>query len=240
MKKYMVGALAAGVLAAAGAAGVVLGGYASVAADVPHSSLVYGLLDMARQRAVVRNAADLEPPGDLNDSERVRRGAGNYAAMCAECHLSPGVTDSEIRKGLYPVPPDLANADPHTGHENEAMSPAERFWVIKHGIKSTAMAAWGKGGMTDENIWDLVALLEVLPRMGTAEYRSWVATSGGHMHGDVMAGGDEDHHHGGGDAEHHEGIVEAMAGERHHAGEAAAAPTPSGHTHAPGTPPHQD
>jgi hypothetical protein len=46
-------------------------------------------------------------PDDFGNLERVRRGAGNYDAMCINCHLAPEMPDSEIRKGLYPRPPNL-------------------------------------------------------------------------------------------------------------------------------------
>ncbi len=55
---------------------------------------------------------------------------GNYDAMCAQCHLGPGLGDSEIHKGLYPAPPNLSiinkNLDsahshghPHADHVHE-------------------------------------------------------------------------------------------------------------------------
>ncbi len=145
-------------------AGVIFSGAADVAADSPHHPLVHDALVTARLRAVARNARDVAVPADLGDQERVRRGAGNYDAMCAGCHLTPGGTDSEIRKGLYPEPPDLTDA-PQAAPPD---LPAQRFWVIKHGIKSTAMAAWGQGGMSDADLWDLVAFVDALPKMGRA------------------------------------------------------------------------
>ncbi len=190
MKQYILGAIAATATAGIVGAGVVFGGLVDVAADVPHSGVVFNALQQARERAVARAAADIAVPANMDDSERLRRGAGNYAAMCADCHLSPGTPDSEIRAGLYPAPPDLTRERPQddTGGAHAASpsrNAAEDFWVIKHGIKASGMAAWGRGGMSDENIWDLVAFIDALPQMGLAEYRAWVAASDGHSHGDT-------------------------------------------------------
>jgi mono/diheme cytochrome c family protein len=71
------------------------------------------------------------------------------------------VTKSEIRAGLYPHPPNLAQEDPD--------EPRRVFWTIKHGIKMSAMPAWGKS-FDDAAIWDLVAFLQKMPAMAPAAY----------------------------------------------------------------------
>jgi mono/diheme cytochrome c family protein/ketosteroid isomerase-like protein len=159
---------------------VVASGALSVAADEPHSSLVFGILDTARERSIETRADDIRVPA-LDDAGMVRRGAGNYDAMCAKCHLAPGMTATELNRGLAPTPPNLAkdaNADA-----------AEAFWVIKHGIKATGMPAWGKH-MEDQYIWDVVAFLRKLPSLSVEQYQAEVAASGGHSHG-----GGESHSH---------------------------------------------
>jgi len=156
------------------------GGYIDVSADTPHAPMVYGFIEEARERSIERNIQDIRPPADLSDPERIERGAGNYQAMCANCHLSPGMRSSEIRRGLYPPPPDL------TKTSNERLPAggvsARRFWVIKHGIKASAMPAWSKGGMEDSTIWDLTAFLGRLPALTPEQYKSMVSASEGHAH----------------------------------------------------------
>jgi mono/diheme cytochrome c family protein/ketosteroid isomerase-like protein len=157
---------------------VVVSGVLSVAADEPHSSLVFGILDTARERSIEARADDIQVPA-LDDAGMVRRGAGNYDAMCAKCHLAPGMAPTELNRGLSPTPPDLAkdaNADA-----------AEAFWVIKHGIRGTGMPAWGKH-MEDQYIWDVVAFLRKLPSLSVEQYQAEVAASGGHSHGDEVSG----------------------------------------------------
>jgi hypothetical protein len=75
------------------------------------------------------------------------------------------MSDSEIRPGLYPQPPNLARA---------SIEADEAFWVIKHGIKMSAMPAWGRTH-DDAAIWDMVAFLQQLPHLSPAQYRDIVA-----------------------------------------------------------------
>lgn len=189
MAKFLLGVLVTLIILAAAGAATIYSGVINVGADVPHSPLVYRVLDTARERSIERQAKSLEVPTDLDDPERIRRGAGNYDAMCVACHLSPGVENSEIRAGLYPVPPNLAKEQ----DEASASEQAIQFWVIKHGVKASGMPAWSKGGMDDASIWDLVAFIEKLPTLSPTEYRALVDSSDGHSHGGMD--GHHDHAH---------------------------------------------
>ncbi len=208
MNRFLMGVLTTLAIGVGIGAVAVYGGMFDVSADTPHSPLVYRLIETARERAVDRNARGLSVPTNLADADRVRRGAGNYAAMCVGCHLAPGKTDSEIRKGLYPQPPDLSRSD-----EAEANGAARQFWIIKHGIKASGMPAWSRGGIEDAAIWDLVAFLQQMPALSAEQYLAQVESSEGHAHGGL--------------ADH-----EDMHG---HAGEAEpSAVHPGGHDHADG------
>lgn len=172
-----------GVLATLGSA-LLLGallinsGAIDMAADTPHHPLIYRLIETARERSIMHRADGIAVPADLADGERLRRGAGNYEAMCVNCHLSPAIRSTEIRQGLYPVPPDLTLA-------TKDATAAGQFWVIKHGIKGSAMPAWSKGGIEDGAIWDLVALLQQLPAISEQSYQELIERSDGHSHGGV-------------------------------------------------------
>lgn len=198
MKGILIGAAGAVGIGAAIAATAATLGWIDVAADEPHAPAVYRLIEFVRERSIERRSGGIVPPADLGSPERVRRGAGNYDAMCADCHLAPGTDDSEIRRGLYPRPPKLSQAAP--GALPPTQAAARRFWIIKHGIKATGMPAWGKGGMDAADIWDLTAFVGVLPRLSAQQYRQQVAASEGHAHGGVgqahpsAAKGDEHRH----------------------------------------------
>jgi mono/diheme cytochrome c family protein len=113
-----------------------------------------------RNRSIAVRARALDAP-NLEDPTRIAAGAEHYAALCIGCHLAPGVTKSDIRPGLYPHPPNLAQEDPD--------DPRRAFWTVKHGIKMSAMPAWGKS-LDDAAIWDLVAFLQKLPAMTPDSY----------------------------------------------------------------------
>lgn len=165
----MLGGLAIGGVAVAG---FVWSGAYNVGADDPHIAPVYALMETIRDQSIRSRANDLKVP-DLDGRERIEQGAGNYNAMCAGCHLKPGVSETELSKGLYPAPPDLTRTE---------VDEAEAFWVIKHGIKASGMPAWGKS-MEDEYIWNMVALIRQLPILDPQAYQELVASSGGHSHG---------------------------------------------------------
>jgi len=119
-----------------------------VSADTPHSQPVYWLMQTVREYSIAARARDAVP-NDLSDAKRVTSGAGQYAEMCAACHLAPGMQRTEISQGLYPRAPEL--------RRGSSLTPAEEFWVVKHGIKMTGMPAWGLTH-DDEILWDVVAL----------------------------------------------------------------------------------
>ncbi len=222
MKPFALGVLAAVTAMLLAATALVLGGALDVAADSPHHRLLLRALELARERAIGRAASAIAVPADIDRASRIAAGAGNYAAMCVECHLSPGSGDSEIRRGLYPRPPDLsAKTDSAPPQAPFASAAARQFWIVKHGIKASGMAAWGIAGLSDDDIWNLVAFLRVLPTMNADAYLNAVQASAGHSHG-----GEAIH------AQHHDADPSAGA-------KPAVARKPV-HHHAPGTPAHVD
>ena len=149
-------------------------------ADAQHSAPVYSLLDYMRERSIELRAQNIKVPV-LNDPGQTVKGAGNYNAMCVQCHLAPGMAETELSRGLYPAPPNLSKT---------RLKPAHAFWAVKHGIKTSGMPAWGKS-MNDEEIWNMVAFLQQLPDLDAQGYRAMVAKSSGHSHAGAGAGHDE-------------------------------------------------
>lgn len=194
-------------------------GLYNIGADDTHTRPVYSVLQTLRERSIAARANDLQSP-DLTDPARIKQGAGNYNAMCTGCHLGPGMTETELSKGLYPTPPDL------TQH---MVDPKEAFWVIKHGIKASGMPAWGKS-MEDEYIWNMAAFLQTLPQLNAEQYQALVASSGGHSHGGGESGG----HSAGEASDHHDD------GDEHGHMEGMSMDKDKLHSHPPGTPAHQD
>lgn len=155
-------------------------GLYNFAADVPHTAVVRTLLETMRERSIETRVPAIQVPA-IGDEASIIRGAGNYDAMCVQCHRAPGMTDTELSKGLYPSPPDLSKETPGVAHA---------FWVIKHGVKASGMPAWGKS-MSDKDIWDIAGFLQALPKLDQAKYKAMVAQSSGHSHAHGSAHADE-------------------------------------------------
>jgi mono/diheme cytochrome c family protein len=156
-------------LLAAGVVGATIGfGLYNIGADAPHTRPVYKVLETLRDRSISVRAAGVKAPADLSDAKRIASGAGLYTEMCSGCHLAPGLEKTEMSQGLYPPAPELwRHAD---------LSAGEQFWAIKHGIKMTAMPAWGRTH-GDELIWDMVAFVRQLPKMSPAQYQAAIKSA---------------------------------------------------------------
>jgi mono/diheme cytochrome c family protein len=149
--------LAVGVI---GATLFIESGYYNIGADDHHTKPVLALIEELRERSIGARADTIELRY-VEDPEKIAAGARHYAELCVGCHLAPGVTKSEIRPGLYPHPPNLAQEDLHDGRR--------AFWIIKHGIKMSAMPSWSKS-LDDEAIWDVVSFLRKMPDMTPQTY----------------------------------------------------------------------
>ena len=191
--------------------GFLWSGLYNVAADDPHTRPVLVMMETLRDHSIHARSRDVEVP-KLDDQALVLKGAGQYAAMCTGCHLAPGMAESEIRPGLYPQPPDLSKVH---------VDPRDAFWVIKHGVKMSAMPAWG-GSHDDPTIWSMVAFLQKLPDLSPAQYKDLVAKA---PPDEEMEGGH--HHHHSGEEDHEAAsVTSAHAGQEesgHHHGDQNAA-----------------
>ena len=136
-------------------------GLYNIGADDHHTKIVLATIEQLRERSIGVRARAVEVP-PLENPNRVMAGAQSYAALCVGCHLAPGVTKSDIRPGLYPHPPNLAQED--------TKDTQRAFWIIKHGIKMSAMPAWGKS-LDDAKVWDIVAFVRKMPDMTPETYQ---------------------------------------------------------------------
>jgi mono/diheme cytochrome c family protein len=168
MRAWFLAAVGSLLAIAASASLAIYAGLYNVAADIPHTQPVFWLVETVRDRSIAIRAADVVVPGDLGDPKRIASGSGQYAAMCSGCHLAPGMKRTEISRGLYPRAPEL--------RRGSDLTPAEEFWVVKHGIKMTGMAAWGVTH-DDDLLWDVVAFLRKLPKLTPDQYQTLVRSA---------------------------------------------------------------
>ena len=151
MRPFLAGALFALGSAVAVGLGVVFLGLAPVNADQPPSAIEARVLGIALREAVGHQAAEMQeaPPPS---SEDLANGGEIYQEMCARCHGEVGKTSSRLGTSFYPPAPQLP------GHQSE-WSERELFWIIKHGIRNTAMPAWGSL-LSDDDIREVAALVK--------------------------------------------------------------------------------
>jgi len=153
-------AMLAALMACAGAL-VVYGGFYNVAATTQHVQPVYSLLETAMKYSVRLRARNIEAP-DLQDPERIRRGAALFHGKCVQCHGAPGVAQNDIGKSMQPVPGPLVDA-------LQRWRPREIYWITRHGIKMSGMPAW-QFRLDDAQLWDVVAFVQRLPELTPQAY----------------------------------------------------------------------
>ena len=71
------------------------------------AGMMFSFLETARNRSIENASKDIVVP-DLEKVELIRlAGGADYKDMCAGCHLSPGVAQTDFSESLYPKPPKL-------------------------------------------------------------------------------------------------------------------------------------
>jgi mono/diheme cytochrome c family protein len=160
-KEIGVGIAATSALMLIGIAAFVGSGVYNIGADDHHATVVLAAIQALRERSIAARAGAIEVPR-LEDPSKIFAGAARYSTLCVGCHLAPGMTKSDLRMGLYPRPPNLAQV--------ETRDARRAFWTIKHGIQMSAMPAWGST-LDDESIWNIVAFLRQMPDMTPETYQ---------------------------------------------------------------------
>ncbi|SDL48210.1 Cytochrome C oxidase, cbb3-type, subunit III [Modicisalibacter muralis] len=162
--KLVYGVILALIALAAGGVAFVYSGVYDVAASDEHTPLGEWVIHTTMHNSIESQASDVTVP-DLDGRDMVAQGARAYDALCAACHLKPGLEETALRAGLNPMPPALTQPI-HWG-------PAAQFWIVKHGIKMTGMPAWG-ATHEDGELWEIVAFLQQLPELSEQEYAALV------------------------------------------------------------------
>jgi len=150
-------AVLAGLLAAA----VVLqAGWYDASAVRPHFQFVHTLIERGMQQSVRFHAREVIAP-PVPEGAAVRGGT-LFRSHCEQCHGGPGVAMGLIGLSMQPVPGPLADAA-------RRWKPREMYWITANGIKMSGMPAW-RFHLSEQEIWDVVAFLGVLPALTPAQY----------------------------------------------------------------------
>jgi mono/diheme cytochrome c family protein len=150
VKRFLLGAIVAYGFAAFVLIGAANLGLLPVQADIVPSKLEARLLGSALHAAVARRASGGTNPVPATE-ENLMAGAKVYREMCARCHGGSKESENTYGRSFYPPAPQL----PRT---RTSYSDSEMFWIVKHGIRNTAMPAWGNL-LSDQEIWQVVTLL---------------------------------------------------------------------------------
>ena len=161
---FRIAAVLLAIEAGLGVAGVALfawSGIYDVAATAGHWEVTRWFLHLVMKNSVAFHAIERSPPRPANVG-LVTLGAANFQTSCAPCHGAPGNPPAPAARGMTPTPPPLYSAA-------RDFEPGELHWIVKHGIKMTAMPAW-PSQVRDDEIWAMVAFLEKLPELRTPDY----------------------------------------------------------------------
>jgi mono/diheme cytochrome c family protein len=121
--------------------------------DPSHSSK--GSAHDRSEAAQMKNAVPASP-------QSIAAGLALYQKQCVGCHGETGKGDGALGEELNPKPSDLTD-----GEWKHGSTDGEIFAVIRNGIRSTGMKAYGRK-MTTHELWDVVNYLRSIgPKTGS-------------------------------------------------------------------------
>jgi mono/diheme cytochrome c family protein len=126
-------------------------GCVDMRADREPSRLEADLAHTALGASAARNAPQQQNPFQPIESNLLA-GARLYRDKCADCHGRPDNPVSDYGRSFNPRAPQFMQR-PFRVPENET------FFFIKHGVRWSAMPAWGTI-MADSEIWQVVTFLK--------------------------------------------------------------------------------
>lgn len=136
-------------------------GHYDISVGSGHTPVTSWFLETLRERSIQRRAAEVSVP-NLTRGDIVEAGAMVYDQACAGCHGRPGRDPSG---NFEPRPPALTRGRP---------DPAETYWVVRNGIKMSAMPRIDEDRLSDEEVWSAIAFLQSASRLTEGEYRDLV------------------------------------------------------------------
>jgi mono/diheme cytochrome c family protein len=136
-------------------------GIYDVAASKRHTKFTEWITHDTMVHSVRKQARVIVPP-PMTSAAQLRAGFCSYEAHCVACHGAAAVPRQPWVSGFEPQPPYLLDV-------TQRFTPSELFWIVRNGIKMTAMPAW-QDTMPERETWDVVAFLETMPKMNSSDY----------------------------------------------------------------------
>jgi mono/diheme cytochrome c family protein len=138
-------------------------------ADAAPSKLESWMAATSLHATIAREAPQQPNPAPLTDANLIA-GIKLYAANCAICHGGADAKPSNVARGLYQHPPQLAK----DGVEDDPEGVT--FWKVYHGIRFTGMPSFGKS-LDDRQIWELALFLKHMDSLPPPARRVWRAVT---------------------------------------------------------------
>lgn len=114
-----------------------------------------GLAEVAVMKSLLTRALEREAPVSANpfppSPENLMAGMKIFRDDCAGCHGDGAKPSVWGTTSFFPRAPQFATAPPHRPE-------AQIHWIVKNGIRNTAMGAWQQL-MTDEQIWKVTGFV---------------------------------------------------------------------------------
>ncbi|MGB7281440.1 MAG: cytochrome c [Candidatus Acidiferrum sp.] len=178
MKKFVLGFFVGILVIPAGALAAAWMGWLPVNANAAPGRMETAFAHLALERAVARSAPHVSDPIAPTE-ENLMAGMKIFKDDCAGCHGDGVRASSWGTTSFYPRVPQL-------GQERPRMSAEQTYWVVKHGVRYTGMAAWdglfGKDAsgkeISDEKIWTVVTFLSHLDSLPPEVDAEWRKKSG--------------------------------------------------------------
>lgn len=161
----VIGAIAVLVLGLLGAYAGIEAGLMPANADGKPSEIERWAARTSLAATLRRDAPTTPNPVALNDGN-LSAGIKLYAANCVVCHGNSGGTPSNIARGLYQKPPQLAK----DGVEDDP--DGVTYWKVTHGIRLTGMPSFA-ATLSDEQRWQLALFLKHMDHLPPAPERLW-------------------------------------------------------------------
>jgi mono/diheme cytochrome c family protein len=156
MKNFIAGFLAGTLALIIGVLGYLRLGLVDFRSDAAIPDGAARFLYSGIHASVRRTAPKFQNPLPQTD-ETLIAGGKLYLNDCVGCHGEPGKPPSDFGATFYPPAPQF----PRVGTK---YSEAEVFWVAKHGIRRTGMAAQGSS-YSDPKLWSLAAFISRFPNL---------------------------------------------------------------------------
>jgi thiosulfate dehydrogenase len=140
-------------------------GIVPATADAKPAALESWAANTALHAAIERDAKGLSNPVQRSE-ENLITGVHLYAENCAICHGASDAKPSKPAQGFYIEAPQFAK----DGVEDDPE--AASFWMVKHGIRFTAMPSFTTT-LKDEEIWKIAMFLKQMDKVPPAVDAEW-------------------------------------------------------------------